>query len=241
MKQMDAEQLKQLNTLLTRTQEFIDFFNCAEVKMIKWRHEITQQANCQQEQLNHLKVELDRMQEVISETGIECFRTVAEETVSQSNDYLHSLKNTEQGLLRLIEGHRAEITRLTQHAITKITQKTTQAVNTIDSKVSTTNTLPIVNQFIEKTVEPIEDTAEPIPKIMDKKDPHLKNTQWRLVTSTLITSLITAFIFGLYTTDEYPWEMHQRATNERSAGKILLAAWPLLTQQEKSKILYRVP
>jgi hypothetical protein len=48
-------------------------------------------------------------------------------------------------------------------------------------------------------------------------------------------------VFGLYTNNEYPWEMHQQALNERDAGKILLNAWPTLTYHEKNKILYHQP
>ena len=37
--------------------------------------------------------------------------------------------------------------------------------------------------------------------------------------------------------NELPWEIHQHAINERQAGKVLMQAWPMLSEEEKTKIL----
>ncbi len=216
--------------------EFITLFEIAETKMTEWRHEITQQASSQQEQLNDFKTELDRMQNVISEAGLECFRTMAEETISRSDDYLHGLKDIEQQLLRQIHDHRAELTRLTQHAMTRITQKASQATNILNEKLSQQDAIQL-NQLAHHSFEKRKaSTSAPMKQL--EKTP-VNTIKWQSITLTLVTSLVTALVFGLYTTDELPWEMHQQATSERGAGKVLINAWPSLTHHEKNKILNR--
>ncbi len=241
MKHLDAEHLTLLNTLLSRTEEFIEFFDRAETKMNTWRHEITQQATCQQTQFTSLKAELDRMESILSETGLNNFRIAAEETVSQDGEYLDSLKNTEQQLLRQIHGHRAELTRITQHAITQISHTTTQAVSVIEEKLAEHFPAPAPHIMHFPTESAVEEIIQPVDEPMNQETAPLKYGEWRSVTLTLVTTLLTAIIFGMYTSDEYPWEMHQQATSERGAGKVLLNAWPSLTQDEKTKILYRAP
>ena len=241
MKRLDTEHLTLLNTLLSRTEEFIEFFDRAETKMNTWRHEITQQATCQQTQFTSIKADLDRMESILSEAGLDSFRIAAEEAVSQDDEYLDSLKNTEQQLLRQIHGHRAELTRITQHAMTQISHTTTQAVSVIEEKLSEhfPSSAPHIMHFRAET--PIDDLNQPVDEPMIQETPSSKYGEWRSVTLTLVTTLITAVMFGMYTSDEYPWEMHQQATSERGAGKVLLNAWPSLTQDEKTKILYRAP
>jgi len=216
--------------------ELIDLFKIAEAKMNEWRHEITQQAGAQQEQLNDFKIELDRMQNVISEAGLECFRTMAEETISQSDDYLHGLKNIEQQLLRQIHDHRAELTRITQHAMTRITQKAAQSAHILDEKLSQHDAIQF-NQLAHHSFE-----KKKAPTVLPMKQEvtiPTNDIKWQSITLTFVASFLTALVFGLYTTDELPWEMHQQATSERGAGKALINAWPSLSHQEKNKILNR--
>jgi hypothetical protein len=251
---LDANHLKQMNTLLERTDEFIEFFQHTEAKMIQWRHEITQQAAIQKEHLSELKQKLDSIQSFIATSGVDGIRTVAEETLSQSDAYLHSLKNTEQQLLRQIHSHRAELTRITQHAITRITQQTKQAVIALDEKTSLSLTHPHPTAMNDEQMAtdaqqmarvdtyathrahvPLDGVCSQHPQTRPKF------TEWKPLVFALATSLLTAVVFGLYTTDEYPWEMHQHAMNERGAGKVLMNAWPSLSNEEQRKILNRMP
>lgn len=241
MKHQDAEHLTLLNTLFSQTQAFIERFERAETKMNAWRDEITQQATYQQTQLHNLRAELDRMESILSAADVDQFRIATEETASQDSEYLDSLKNTEQQLLRQIHGHRAELTRITQHAVTQINHTTTQAVSMIEEKLavhfptSTPSIMPLPAENL------VEDDLQSADEPMTQKTPPAIFREWRSITITLVTTLLTALIFGMYTSAEYPWEMHQQARSERGAGKVLLNAWPLLTQDEKLKILSRAP
>lgn len=239
MKHLDAEHLTLLNTVLSRTEEFIDFFDRAETKMTTWRHEIAQQAHFQQEKLQEFKGEIERVELMITQANADDFHIAAEDTTARDSAYLDSLKHTEQQLLRQIHGHRAELTRITQHAMTQISQTTAQAVSVIEEKLSihlsssVPNMMPFSNQSL---VDNIGDHAD---ESIQEDAPFSKPREWRSVALTLVTTVITAVIFGMYTSNEYPWEIHQQAISERGAGKVLMNAWPSLTHEEKNKILYR--
>ena len=241
MEHIDAKHLTLLNTVLNRTEAFIDFFDRTETKMNAWRYEISQQASSQQMQLNDLKAELDRIENILLQTGIDPFRIAAEDAVPQNDAYLDSLKKTEEQLLRQIHGHRAELTRITQHAITQISHTTMQAAAVIEEKLSEhfPPSAPHITPLPQQGA--LKDIIQPADESIQQKTSASTGGEWRSVRLTLVTTLLTALIFGMYTSGEYPWEMHQQASSERGAGKVLLNAWPSLTQDEKMKILYRAP
>lgn len=244
MKHLEAEHLTLLNTLLNKTEKLVEYFSHAETRMNIWRHEIIQQATCQQTQLTSLNAELNRIETLLSEINFDPFRIAAECETSQENEYLDSLKHTEQQLLRQIHDHRAELTRITQHAMTQISHTITQAASAIDERVSEHFPSSAPDLMHAPTQSSTEDLAPSIDEPMKQKAIPFtspKYRKWRSVTLTLVTTLITAIIFGMYANNEYPWEMHQQATSERNAGRILLHAWPSLTHEEKSKILYKTP
>jgi len=72
---------------------------------------------------------------------------------------------------------------------------------------------------------------------VSKSNKLLSMFQLRLGLFAVLTTILTSFVIVLYLSDELPWEMHHQAMNERQAGKVLLNAWPKLTQEEKAKIL----
>lgn len=241
MTHLNSEHLSLLNTLLSRTEEFIEFFDRAETKMSTWRHEIAQQAHYQQDKLNDLKNEIDRIASLMNQTDLDNFLIATEgETTSQNDEYLDNLKHTEQQLLRQIHGHRAELTRITQHAMTQITQTTTQAVSMIEEQLSThfaSSTPQVMPLPTQPPIDHLDDITTDT--IQQHNISRSKPREWRSIGLTLVTTIMTAVIFGMYSSDEYPWEIHQQAMSERGAGKVLINAWPSLTHEEKNKILYR--
>jgi len=233
MDKINNQELTRINELLERSSDFIAYFELAESKIMEWREDITQQAASHSEHLQGLKQELETIKEFFSRAGIEQFNEAAENTMSQGNDYLQSLKHTEQALLRQIHDHRAELTRISQHAISDITHHANKTLGTIHEKLSHYD-VEHFDTVANRSCEKVEHSTQ---TILQKSNTLLKIFQWKALSLTLATTLITAFAVSFYVSDEYPWEMHQQATNERGAGKILLNAWPELSQSEKNKIL----
>lgn len=238
MKHTDSKETKKLSALLERTEAVMADFTKLEHHLKEWRQEMSAQTALYKEQMNEIKTEIDRMQTIISEAGLECFQTAAEETLSQSDTYINGLKHTEEQLLRQIHDHRAELTRMIQHAMTRITQKTAQAIALFDEKFEKKLSNFDAKQFNQIAHESCQHVEKSANAVIGQGRKLLKHFEWRSVTLTLATSLATALVLGLYTNAEYPWEMHQKAINERDAGRVLLEAWPSLTHLEKNKILH---
>jgi hypothetical protein len=95
-------------------------------------------------------------------------------------------------------------------------------------------TVAKIEEHSELTILNVEKTAQ---NVLLKNEKSANKYQWQLIVLPLLTTLLTAFALGLYMSDEYPWEIHQQALNERGAGVVLMKAWPILSQQEKNKIL----
>ena len=100
-----------------------------------------------------------------------------------------------------------------------------------DLKITLDDTM---NQIKEHSCEQVEKSAQ---NAIQKSEKLLRLFQWRSIVLILFTTLITTVTTGLYINDEFPWDFHRQATNERSAGKILMKAWPVLSQEEREKVL----
>lgn len=240
MKHSDAKHFSHFHNLLNRTETLIDLFNRAEINMNHWRYEITQQTQTQQKSLQHLQEELVRLEHMMTQAHLENASMAADTPNPQEDAFLDGLKNTEQQLLRQIHGHRAEITRITQHAITQINQTTSHAISSIEEKLSTF-TPPSIHQIKpmlhETLFESLNTPNETESNVHDRVSSSKRT--WRSISVALLTTVVSVFIFSIYANGEYPWEMRQQAMNERDAGRVLLNAWPSLTLEEKNKILYR--
>jgi len=155
--------------------------------------------------------ELTRLKELMHQTGefIAYFELVDTKMMEwcQNIEYQASVQ---QKLLQQMKLHQQEIVQLSLQAISKIETQSTHAITNLEQ--SGQNTIV-------------------------KSAHSLSRYQWYLIVLPLLTTLLTTFALGLYMSNEYPWEVHQRALNERDAGVALLNAWPQLSQQEKTKIL----
>ena len=94
-----------------------------------------------------------------------------------------------------------------------------------------------VHQFHRIAHESCNHIEQVSHQVLQKSNQLLKRFQWRLGGFILILSLITGFTMCLYLNNEFPWEIHDHAVNERQAGKMLIQAWPKLNLKEKTKII----
>lgn len=235
---MEQDQdLIKLKELLHHTSEFIAYFELAETKMIEWRHDIEQQAKAHQhkaqQQLQSLHHELDALQEVLTEAGLARFRLTAETTLKQGEEHIEALQKTSQQLMSDIETNHQKFTQLMEKNIKNIEHFTKQALESIDAQLTQYD----VQQFRRIASESCEQVEKATTNAITKSERLLRTFQWRSVTLVLLTTIITSFAIGLYLSNEFPWEIHQHAMNEREAGKVLIKAWPALSQQERDKIL----
>ncbi len=163
------------------------------------------------ERINENEQELARLTELMRQTGeFIAYFELADTKMIEWRQNLENQASVQQTLLHQIKMHQQELIHLTQQAISNIEQQGSQAINNIEQSAQNT---------------------------IVKSEKSLSKYQWQSIMLPLLTTLLTTFALGLYMSDEYPWEVHQHAQNERGAGVVLMQAWPKLTQQEKIKIL----
>lgn len=114
--------------------------------------------------------------------------------------------------------------------IEKQHERTLEQVNTLLNQYDPQSFQDLASQGYEQVKQVAENSLQQSNKLL-----HL--FQFRLNLFAVLTTILTAFIVVLYLNGELPWETHHLAQNERQAGKILLQAWPKLSQEEKTKIL----
>lgn len=155
--------------------------------------------------------ELARLKELLRQTGefIAYFEQVDTKMIEWCQD-IESHASLQQKLLLEINMHHQELVQLSRQAISKIEEQSAQAIAHVEQSAQNT---------------------------IVKSEKSLSRYQWHSIVLPLLTTLLTTLALGLYMSDEYPWEVHQRALNERDAGVVLINAWPNLSQQEKAKIL----
>ncbi|QDP71727.1 hypothetical protein FOG18_03640 [Legionella israelensis] len=237
MKDHEKKDLARIKELLTRTTEFVAYFELVETKMREWQQTIEQEKQTHlkqhQEQTQSLRQELDALHQLLSQTGMDHFRQSITTTLSQGEKQLKSLQAKGEKLVENMNLQLEHFNQFTEQSIEKIQNYTSEAITRFDTKLSQYD----VNEFhriVDESCLHIEHFSQ---NAINKNKHLLKSLQWRFLLLAIITTLLTTFVIGLYVSDEMPWETHQQAMNERQAGRVLLQAWPHLSHQERIKIL----
>ena len=237
MDHLEEQDIVRLKELLRRAGEFIAYFELADTKMVEWRQDMEQRSSTHfqqfQQQFQALQSELNLFHEMLSEAGLARLRLVADNVLQQGKEHLRSLKEAEQQIFGQISTAQQEIKHLGERGINEIKVQATQAIERMDNHLGQYD-VKHFNRIANESCEHIEQSAK---DAISKSGRLLRLFQWKTVGLVFITTLATAFAVSLYLSDEYPWEIHQQVHSERSAGKMLISAWPYLTPQERTKII----
>lgn len=233
MEHYQEDDLVRVKELLRHTGEFIAYFELAETKMMEWRDEIEQQAARFQQLAQSLQNELTSIQNLISQSGATHFKMTAEKALAQGETHLYCLEKTCNQFTQICQQQQEKITNLTDHCIDKIEKHTSQSAQTIAVQLSKYD----VHHFHRIASESCDHVEQVANDAINKSNKLLNMFQFRLGLFAVFITILTAFVIVVYLNDELPWEMHHQAMSERQAGKVLLQAWPILSQKEKEKIL----
>ena len=237
MNHLSEEDFIKLKELLQYTSEFIAYFELADTKMLEWRQDIEQHSKTQhqliQQQLQNLHHELTPLIDSLTQVGIERLRQQLEQALKKGETHVSELEKTGKIMLGQIkEQHHILNTTLEKH-LEFLNQHTEQSLIRIDKYLANYD----VHHFRRAASESHLQVEKVSGDAIKKSTRLLKLFQWRAFGFAITTTILTTFVVGLYVSNELPWETHQKVMNEREAGKVLLRAWPGLTQQEKNKIL----
>lgn len=227
------DDLTRIKDLLRHTGEFIAYFELAETKMMEWRAEIEQHVARLDQHTQILRHELSAMNDLISEAGTAQFRMVAEKALSQGESNLQLLEHNCNQFTQNFHHQQEKLNRLTERCIEKIEHRAIEATQAVSSQLAQYD----VHQFHRLANESCDHIQRVANEAVSKSKKLLGVFQLRFGLFAAFTTIVTAFVIVLYLSDELPWEMHHQAMNERQAGKVLLQAWPNLSQEEKAKIL----
>lgn len=233
MEHYQEDDLVRVKELLRRTGEFIAYFELAETKMMEWRQEIEEQASRLQHHSQTLQNELTSIHELLSKTDTAGFKMTAEKALAQGEANLKILERSCSQFTQNFNEQQEKLKILTDKSIEKMEQHSSQAMQNIDSQLSKYD-VHHFHRIANESCDHIERVAH---DAVSKSNKLLRMFQLRFSLFAVITTILTAFVIVLYLSDEYPWEMHHLAMHERQAGKVLLQAWPMLSQAEKTKIL----
>lgn len=237
MEHVQEQDLLRIKELLRHTGEFIAYFELAEVKMMEWRQDIELQTQLQQqqtqEQLHQVHRELENLQDVLTQAGLARLRLNIEQALRQGEHHLHVLQKTSQHLLADMQSQHREFSKTVEKSLTQLDDYTTTALKKIALLLAGYD----VQHFKRVANESCGYVEKAASDAITRSTRLLRTFQWRAAALAMLTTLLTAFALGLYVSNEMPWETHQQARNEREAGKMLMKAWPMLSQQEKDKIL----
>lgn len=237
MEQLHEKDLIKIKELLRHTGEFIAYFELVESKMMTWRQDIELHAKTQEkkttEQLHTLHNELEALQDVLTQAGIARLRIRSEEALQQGETHLATLQKTGQQLLADMASQQNTFSQIMITNMTLLENHTGQAIAKIHEHLAGYD-VELFRRIANDSCEKVEKVSS---NAIQKSAGLLRNFQWRSMALAFFTTVVATFILGMYLSNELPWEIHQQAKNEREAGRTLLKAWPLLSQQEQNKIL----
>lgn len=226
MEHSQENDLARIHDLLSHTSEFIAYFELAETKMIEWRADIMQQTEL-------FKIEMMAINKVLSAAGTTNFRQITERALNQGEKNLELLERNSNQFMHTIQNQQEHLRQLTEKCIKNIEHHSAHASSLIAAQLAKYD----VHQFHRIATESCDHVERVANDAVSKSNKLLSMFQLRLGLFAVLTTILTSFVIVLYLSDELPWEMHHQAMNERQAGKVLLNAWPKLTQEEKAKIL----
>ncbi|HAT6937249.1 TPA: hypothetical protein JAN57_09935 [Legionella pneumophila] len=233
MEHYQEDDLARIRELLRHTGEFIAYFEFVEAKMMEWREEVEQQAERFLHITQSLQNELTSIQNLISQSGVTHFKKSAEKTLAQGETHLHSLERTCNQFTQIFQQQQEKIENLTENCIDRIEKHTNQATQTMALQLAKYD----VQHFHRIANESCDHVDRVANDAINKSNKMLNMLQFKVGLFAMLITVLTAFVIVIYLNDEMPWEMHHQAMSERQAGKVLLQAWPKLSQKEKAKIL----
>lgn len=230
---MDHQDLNRMNQLLNRSSEFIAYFEVADQKMIEWRHEVEQNFTQLHELTKQLEHQFLTIDQLLDKSGIETLKQSTQALLNQGEAHLKQIEETQVKFLARLQEEDALIQQSTQKSLQAMEEYAEKALHKMTAQLSKYDAQHF-HRIANESCDHVERVAH---NALSKSNQLFKVFQLRLGILTAVTSFLTAVIMVLYLSDENPWEVHRQAHNERQAGKLLLQAWPNLTQIEKSKIL----
>lgn len=237
MKQLSDQELQQLKDLLRHAGEFIAYFELAETKLVAWRHQQQEAFEKQKGRFEHqqqvIKADIDNVKETLSDAGIARLKLQLNEVINLFEDKMSRFDDLHHMISDIFAQEKLGLAKAVTQSKQEIAEQCKKTVDKIESQLSHYD----VDHFRRVASESCDQVEHVAQNAVQTSTKMMRHFQWRTVALVLITTFVTSLTIGMYVSDEWPWELHQIAMNEREAGKVLIKAWPSLTHQERERIL----
>ena len=222
----DANKQEQIDEFMDRTRDFIAYFNLIENKLEHWCQDMDsrQQKNAQI---------VSQLSKWLDQHDLSALQTHLKSTLDQGKQQLQQIHSVSQQVQESMQKQQQQLQRWTNESLQKIESQTQKLMQTMEKQFARYD----VHHFHRIASESCDQVEKVAQDAVGKSTRLLNMFQWRFSLLTITTTLITAFILGMYISDELPWETHKQAYHERQAGQLLLQAWSDLSHHEKAKIL----
>lgn len=232
MKELQDD-LQKIKELLRHSSEFIGYFELADKKMYEWREIILQHQEGIELKINHLHEEIDKLQELISETGLIRFRQQALARLSEGEEHQAAFETLRQQFFEEVQHQKQQLHQQMRQQLSSLEEHAATTMRKIEQQLARYDAQQF-NRIANESCVYVEKVAT---KTLQKCQYVLRSYNWRSCFFSLLTAVVTALMLGLYLDNEFPWEQHQSAKNERSAGRMLLKVWPQLSAEEQRHIV----
>ncbi|GJM07276.1 MAG: hypothetical protein DHS20C10_10100 [marine bacterium B5-7] len=173
------------------------------------------------QQFRDMQLVMNELQELMTSVGVARFRVAAEELLTMGQTHLEKMQTE-------VEAFRGIADQSSQQLQT-ISQKADARVSNLVRGVRLDYFKTIVDEGCTR-VETKQTT------MMDKLKQMTHWFQWQSLAIALGTGLMITLVMGYFISDRMPWESHKMIASERSAGHALIAAWPKLSDKERTDI-----
>jgi hypothetical protein len=229
--------IAKIKEFVRHSAEFIAYFELADSKMREWQSSLEKQLQENQQQYEekyqHVHAQLEAFEEMLTQAGLARFRLQADEVFTQSTQQLQQTEQVSEEFLTKIKSQQQEIEHFLDKALGKLDTHSQATIQKIDQQLARYDA-DHFRRVANESCDKVENAAQ---QAVHKSFQLLNKTNVKITAIAIVASVITAFTIGLYVSDEWPWEMHQQAMNEREAGKMLMHAWPKLSQNDRNKII----
>lgn len=217
---------EQMHLLLREIADFVALYETLEEKLIA--REIALETKLitgeklLAEQLAKIKTCFTSFQSIMTDAGAARWRIAAETAVREGSDHLRSLKDAS-----------FDLSRTFKEGCEQIERTATAAIRGIEESANSFQ----INDLKESAVRGCEQIKETSRLGIKRISKLIKSFHAKSLMMCIALTIFVIFLTGLYVNDEWPWEIHQQAAKERSAGRTLLAAWSSLTPGQQQEII----
>lgn len=206
--------------------DFIALFEAAEGKLTEQYNIMQEQLNAGQKQLNMQMQEIEHLlqtlQDNMTKIGVARWKRAAEDILKMGDEHAHAIKEATLEFLNLTEKSHDRLDRATSYTVKSIAE----AINSFR-----------VEDFKQLTDTSCQQVKETTAAAVRRVSNVIAWFHWKNIGMVICLALLITMVFGLYTKDEWPWEMHKEAEQQRNLGMATLKAWSQLSRTDQERIL----